>query len=417
MDGTLTATLFDRARLERAADLLAVAVVVSMPWSTTATSVLLVLWLVALVPTLDWPAVRRELFTAAGGLPVLFFLLGAIGMLWADVPWRERLGGLDSFHRILFIPLLLAQFRRSGNGRWVMIGFLASCTGLLVLSYLHAVWRTWYPGPYTHIFLPGIPIKDHILQSGEFQICAFGLAYAAVEAWRQQRQHLALALTLLACAFLANIVYIATGRTIVVVMPVLLALFGLRLFGWRGVFGVLIAGVLVGAIAWFSSPYLRERVLQVGREIHLYETQNADTSSGERLEFWKKSLRFIAAAPVLGHGTGSIKEQFRGVVGTSGPAAIVSENPHQQTLTVAVQLGLLGVAVMYAMWIAHLALFFRAEGLMAWCGLIVVAQNIVSSLFNSHLFDFNQGWFYVFGVGVLGGTLLSLRPREPAPSG
>ena len=417
MHGTLTATLFDRAPLERAADLLAVAVVVSMPWSTTATSILIVLWLIALVPTLDWPAVRRELFTAAGGLPVLFFLLGAVGMLWADVPWRERLGGLDSFHRILFIPLLLAQFRRSGNGRWVMIGFLASCAGLLVLSYFHAVWRTWYPGPYAQIFLPGIPLKDHILQSGEFQICAFGLAYAAVEAWRLQRQRLALALAIFACAFLANIVYIATGRTIVIVMPVLLALFGLRLFGWRGVFGVLVAGVLVGTIAWFSSHYLRERVLQVGREIHLYETQNADTSSGERLEFWKKSLRFIAAAPVIGHGTGSIKEQFRGVVGTSGPAAIVSENPHQQTLTVAVQLGLLGVAVMYAMWIAHLALFFRAEGLMAWCGLIVVAQNIVSSLFNSHLFDFNQGWFYVFGVGVLGGTLLSLRPREPTPSG
>ena len=35
MQGSLTATLFDRARLERAADLLAVAVVVSMPWSTT----------------------------------------------------------------------------------------------------------------------------------------------------------------------------------------------------------------------------------------------------------------------------------------------------------------------------------------------------------------------------------------------
>ena len=414
MHGTLTATLFDRARLERAADLLAVAVVVSMPWSTTATSILIVLWLIALVPTLDWPAVRRELFTAAGGLPVLFFLLGAVGMVWADVPWRERLGGLDSFHRILFIPLLLAQFRRSGNGRWVMIGFLASCAAVLVLSYFHAAWRYWYPSPYG--FLPGIPIKDHILQSGEFQICAFGLAYAAVEAWRLERRRLALALALLACAFLANIVYVATGRTAVAVMPVLLALFGLRLFGWRGVFGVLVAGVVIGTIAWFSSHYLRERVLQVGYEIHFYETQNADTSSGERLEFWKKSLRFIAAAPVIGHGTGSIKEQFSGAVGASGPSTIVSENPHQQTLTVAIQLGLLGVVIMYAMWIAHLALF-RGEGLVAWCGLIVVAQNIVSSLFNSHLFDFNQGWFYVFGVGVLGGTVLNLRAREPAPSG
>jgi hypothetical protein len=65
------------------------------------------------------------------------------------------------------------------------------------------------------------------------------------------------------------------------------------------------------------------------------------------------------------------------------------------------------------MWIAHLMLF-RAEGLVAWCGLVVVAQNIVSSLFNSHLFDFNQGWLYVFGVGVLGGTVLSVRDRKPA---
>jgi len=282
------------------------------------------------------------------------------------------------------------------------------------VSYIHAPWRSWYPSPQG--FLPGIPVKDHILQSGEFQICAFGLGYAAVEAWRAQQRRPALALALLACAFLANIVYIATGRTSVAVMPVLLALFGLRLFGWRGAFGVIIAGVVVGTIAWFSSPYLRGRVEQAVREVHLYETQNADTSSGERLEFWKKSLRFIAAAPVIGHGTGSIKEQFRGVVGTSGPSTIISENPHQQTLTVAIQLGLMGVIVMYAMWIAHL-LLFRGSGLVAWCGLMVVVQNIVSSLFNSHLFDFNQGWFYVFGVGVLGGAVLSLRPREPAARG
>src|SRR4029077_20973405 len=72
MDATLTATFFDRARLERAADALAVAAVVSMPWSTTATSILLALCLVVLVPTLDWPAVRREIWTPAGGLPVLF---------------------------------------------------------------------------------------------------------------------------------------------------------------------------------------------------------------------------------------------------------------------------------------------------------------------------------------------------------
>jgi O-antigen ligase len=412
MDGTLTATLLDRARLARAADALAVAVVVSIPWSTTATSILIVLWLVALVPTLDWAVVRRELWTPAGGLPVLFWLLGVLGMLWADVPWRERLGGLDSFHRLLVIPLLLAQFRRSGNGRWVIVGFLASCTALLVVSYAHAAWRSWHPGPFPSIFFPGIPVKDYILQSGEFQICVFGLAYAAVEAWRTRRPGLALGLTALACAFLANIIYIATGRTAVVVMPVLLALFGFRQFGWRGVGGVVIAGCLLAAVAWASSPYLRARVLGVGQEIQLYQAENAETSSGERLELWKKSLGFIATAPVFGHGTGSIEQQFRAVVGASGPAAIVSNNPHQQTLTVAIQLGLVGVAVMFAMWAVHVALF-RGGGLVAWAGLIVVVQNVVSSLFNSHLFDFTQGWIYVFGVGALGGTVLSMRLRDP----
>ena len=57
----------------RIADGLAVAVAVSLPWSTSATSILVVLWLLALIPTLDWANVRRELLTPAGGLPVLLF--------------------------------------------------------------------------------------------------------------------------------------------------------------------------------------------------------------------------------------------------------------------------------------------------------------------------------------------------------
>ena len=59
----------------------------------------------------------------------------------------------------------------------------------------------------------------------------------------------------------------------------------------------------------------------------------------------------------------------------------------------------------------------RPAGLVAWCGLVVVAQNIAASLFNSHLFDFNQGWLYVFAVGALGGTVLSVSARKPAATG
>jgi len=69
---------------------------------------------------------------------------------------------------------------------------------------------------------------------------------------------------------------------------------------------------------------------------------------------------------------------------------------------------LITVAVLLAMWAAHF-LLFRGAGLVAWVGMIIVVQNVVSSLFNSHLFDFSQGWLYVFGVGVAGGTALNKR--------
>ena len=47
-----------------------------------------------MLPTLDPASVRRELESAAGGLPVLLWCLGVIGMLWADVSWTERFHGL-----------------------------------------------------------------------------------------------------------------------------------------------------------------------------------------------------------------------------------------------------------------------------------------------------------------------------------
>src|SRR5207237_3679081 len=94
-------------------------------------------------------------------------------------------------------------------------------------------------------------------------------------------------------------------------------------------------------------------------------------------------------------------------------SAQVIANPHNQTLNVAVQWGMAGVIVLYAMWLYHL-LLFRGEGLMTSIGLLVVVQNIFTSLFNSHLFDFHEGWMYVLGVGVAGGMTLRAR-RDDAP--
>jgi O-antigen ligase len=402
----------DPQLLAPVAEWLAVGVAVSLPWSTSATSILIALWLVAVLPTLNMTAVRRELETAPGGLPVALWLLAALGMLWADVSWSERLGGLGGFHRLLFIPLLLAQFRRSAHGMRVLHGFFISVVVLLVISWALVLFPG-LPWPANGAIAKyGIPVKDYILQSGEFLIAAFALFgfafdYGAARQWRR-----AAGLAALAVLFLANIFFVITGRSTLLVGAALLLLLGWRQVRWQGLAVALAVGVAGGALVWWQSPYLHARLDRSMTELQSYEASDAFNSTGLHLEFIKKSVSFVETAPLFGHGTGSIAEQFRNAAaGGNGSSSVASVNPHNQVLGVAIQLGLVGAVVLLAMWLAHL-LLFRGGGMTAWLGAIIVVQNIVFSLFNSHLFDFSQGWLYVFGVGVAGG--MTLRERDIA---
>ena len=390
-------------RLVQIADGLATAVMVSLPWSTSATSILIALWLIALVPTLDPSSVRREVLSAAGGLPPLLWALGAVGMLWADVSWSDRIAGLSGFHKLLFIPLLLAQFRRSGHAKWVILGFLASSVVLLVVSWA-LVLTPGIPWRWRGHKSLGVPVKDYIMQSVIFAICAFGLLGQAAERWRVRAPH-SIVLLLVALAFIANIAYVATARTTLVVMAVMFVLFAVRQFGWKGALGAALIGALLTGAVWASSPYLRQRVSAAVEELQIYGAGDVNTPTGLRIEYWKKSLAFIAEAPLIGHGTGTIPALFRRDTTATTNPALITTNPHSQILAVMIELGLIGAAALIAMWLAHLALF-RDDTLIAWFGLLVVTYNVVSSLFNSHLFDFGEGWLYVFGVGLTGGMML-----------
>ena len=405
------ATLLDRGARSQLADWLALAVALSLPWSTSATAILVVLWLLAALSALELVAIRRELATAAGGLPVLLWLIAAVGMLWAGVSWAERFGGLGGYHRLLVVPLLLAQFRRSDRGALVLYGFLASAICLLIASWALAL----IPGLATHGKAYGVPVKDYLFQGEIFLICAFALVEAACGFWRERRWRLVVAAGCLVVVFLANIGFIATSRTVLMVAPVLVVLLGYRQFGVKGVLTALLAAAVLSGGLWFASAHLRDRTDETIAELRAYFGTNAVNSTGLHIEFLRRSLHVVAEAPVIGHGTGSIAEEFRRAsAGETGAAAAPSVNPHNQILAVAMQLGLLGAIVLSAMWIAHFALF-RGGGWIGWVGAVVVVENVVSSVANSHLFDFSQGWLYVFAVGVAGGTVL--RERSPHPQG
>jgi len=415
MSSTRRATAFDRNRLSHLADWMAVGVAVSLPWSTSATSILIVLWLIAVLPTLTARVIWPEVASPAGGLPVLLWLIAVLGMLWANVPWHDRFSGLDGYNRLLTVPLLLAQFRRSDHGATVLYGYLGSAVCLLITSWALALVPAF--SSYGKIY--GVPVKDYVLQTDEFLVCGFALLGISRPTGAHQARRVSWIPIAIGILFLANLAFVFTSRTGLLVTPFLVAALGWRLSGTKGLMVACLIAVVLSPILWFTSPRLRDFTLNSISDMRAYFTTDAATSGGLHIEYLRRSIEIIEKAPLIGHGTGSIAQQFRGTAaGDSGAKSAISVNPHNQIFAVAIQIGSLGAIVLIAMWIAHL-LLFRGGSLAAWIGIVVVIENIVSSAVNSHLFDFSQGWLYVFGVGVAGGmvlkqTSLAIRSGYPA---
>ncbi|KWV59547.1 ligase [Bradyrhizobium macuxiense] len=401
----------DPARWAMTTDVIAVLIALSLPWSTSLVGIFGVLLLIAIAPTLDLRAFWTLLKQPICAVPAALFGLALVGTLWSDAAWGARLYAVEPTAKLLVLPFLFYHFRRSTRGTWVFTAFLVSCTLLMIMSWLvlvHPGLSLKPPGGERGIF-----VKDYINQSQEFTLCAVALAYPIVMTLQARRIALAVLLIAIALSFFANMAFVVVSRTALVTVPIMFAVFALLHLRWRSIVLILCVTAAFAVVVWHTSPQLRRTAESFTREYELYKAHNSPTSIGLRLEFWRKSLGFFAEAPIIGHGTGATRGLFERVAtgGVDHASGEVIGNPHNQTLNVAVQWGMVGVVILYAMWILHL-LLFRGGGLANWVGLLVVVQNVFTSLFNSHIFDFHEGWMYVLGVGVAGG--MALKARSPA---
>jgi O-antigen ligase len=327
-------------------------------------------------------------------------------MIWADGTTMERLQGLGPVAKLLVIPLLLYHFERSERANWVFVAFGVSCTLLLVYSFVIFAFPAWQFTKAHGFDTTGVPIRNAIDQNQEFALCGFGLSAMAVAAYRRHEIAISIAAGMLAALFFTNILFVALARTSLIFFGVLAVLFAAWHFPGRRLLQVVLLLIAGTALVWLSSPYLRGRVEHIMIEYREYRETHRPTSAGQRLEYWASAITWISEAPLLGHGTGSAKTLFNAVaVGKEGAWGDKIGNPHNQTLYVAIQWGMLGCFALYLMWWLHYRLF-NPGSLIAWFGVLVVVQNVTSSLLNSHLFDFAEGWIYVVGVGVAGGATL-----------
>ncbi|MGY4287322.1 O-antigen ligase [Bradyrhizobium sp. LM2.7] len=393
-------------------DLFAILTAASLPWSTSLTAIFNVAMLASMMPFLDVRAFVQSLKRPICAAPIALVLLALLGTLWSDAPWGARFYAVNPTVKLLVLPVLFYHFERSSRGHWVFVAFLVSCTVLSVMSWLVVFDPNLSLKP-KEAADRGIFVKNYIDQSQEFALCGVALAHPIVSLLRERRYLCAMFLTAISLSFFVNMAFVIVSRTALLTIPVMMVAFALLYLRRRGILAILCASLILMMLAWQCSSQLHRTIDTFSSQYRGYMESGTSTSLGQRLEFWRKSLSFFAEAPLQGHGTGSTRGLFE-LAATGGQNQASSEvigNPHNQTLNVAVQWGLIGVLLLYAMWLLHLFLF-PGERLANCIGLLVVIQNVVTSLFNSHLFDFHEGWMYVLGVGVAGGMVIRARRSQ-----
>ncbi|WP_298254098.1 O-antigen ligase family protein [Bradyrhizobium sp.] len=396
------------------ADTLAILLAAVLPWSTSIFLILLIPFVAMVCGSVDVATFRRSFERAPSLVSIGFLILALLGLLWSEATWSECFHAVGQLVKFSALPLFLYYFERSARGTWVLGALFISCGLLMIYSWIITVEPTWAlktgrccGEDY------GVPVRNYIDQSQEFSLCLLALISASLYSIENGFWKRCIALALGTLLFATNLIFVVTSRTAIVCIPPLLLLIAWRHGRMSGVLAASIFGSLVLAAAWFASPHLRERIMSVQSQYTEYRQADVPSSVGKRIEFWRKSVRFFDEAPLFGHGTGSIHALFQSdAIGRSGTSAEVIANPHNQTLNVAVQWGIPGLIVLYVLWLVHLRMFLGV-GLIAEIGFLVVAQNVVGSLFNSHLFDFLEGWLYVLGVGVTGGILAKHLDKRP----
>lgn len=377
----------------------AVATAFSLPLSTSAEAITVSIFAVLALLTLDLSRLRAVILRPAALIPVLLFLLLLIGVSWSTETPGVAIRWVGPYAKLLLIPLLIASAFTPKQVLQIGFGFLAACLILLVLSWASILWPS---GPWGWFKTVGVPVKDNAVQSGCFALCAFGLAFAALKMRDRLGSRTALAMGMLALAFSVNIFFISVSKTGLLMVAALLALFIIHSGGWRRMLLLTFPSLLVIAIAiWLSAPAQR-RLEGFVADMRAAKTSDESISTASRLDFWSKGLKFVQQSPVYGHGTGSIRPLYQSLEATMpSPYGEATADPHNQFLAVALQVGLLGGFLLLAMWFVHLAMFIGRD-FASVMGQAVVLQNILGSLFNSHLSTVTQGMLYCLAVGLLG---------------
>ncbi|HEX4916929.1 MAG TPA: O-antigen ligase family protein [Limnobacter sp.] len=343
-----------------------------------------------------------------------FFVLLCVSQLYSSGSWQQASDYLSKYARLAYIPFLAAAPLCVADARRVLYAFVSGIVLTVVLSYLNA----YVPGFCTVVGLEGcgpsnnpFVFKQHITH-GFFVALGAGLMAWLAQQWHRQGKGLVGVAGLYVLAALAaiNVLLMLDGRTgwlVLLVFPVVVfyTQFGRKGLLLAGLAVVLLAGAMV---LWV--PEVQGILRSAQAEYNTWVSSGGVSAgrSGMRLTYYGRAIEAIAEQPWFGYGLGGVEGALK-LHGVAG-GIFALNNPHNQYLLFALQIGLVGLAVyLFYFWV-----LLKHVGGGTPAAQAFLLAFALGNLFNSFHFDMSEGVLFAIGVAVFWSGFCQPATRCPA---
>jgi O-antigen ligase len=374
------------AKLELASRVVAVITVLSIPISTSVTDIGFLLAVVLNLLAGQWKEKFSAIFSSKVALLfLLLFVLFVAGTFYSSAPGHDITGSLLRYSKFLVAIFYLPIFSEKKWRNYAINAFIFAALVTLFLSFLQYLDLFYY----RHAANDSV-FKDYIETSFIMVFATFLVLMRLQEASKYRWVYWVL---LAVMSF--HILFLNHGRTGYIIYFSLLLLAAWQQWRWKGfAIGCIVSVVLMGAM-FLSSSTVQMRVHRAVQDVSVYDKGETNTSLGLRFEFWKGALRVVQQHPVFGAGTGALQTELSRL---QPPVPHLTNNPHNEYLSVAAQVGLLGLcvllAIFYAAWKASLTLNPAMRRILQ----AVIVVIMIGSLANSWLLDTTEGHTFVLFV-------------------
>lgn len=345
-------------------------------------------------------------------------VVSALSLAWTEVELHTALASLLKHAKLLGIVLLIGLIRTEREARLAVLVFAVGQVFVLLSSWLLYAGMP-LPWALHEQGVQATPDTLYVVFSGSYldQSIMFGAVAAVFWHLRAEKlwpQGLGIGLALLA---LANVFLVLKGRSGYAIALTSLALAAMWAMPRRlQLLTLILTPVLVLSGLSLGSAQVQERVLKIWHESKNYAQapqQETESSSGWRLNAWRRSLQAIQEQPLNGYGVGSWTPAVKRQEGNAAErifGAGNNSNPHQEYLLWGVELGIAGILLLCALLACVVRDALRFSTACKRATLSVTAAIAIACLFNSALYDDLMGDYLCVSLGLL--LALGLRQSQ-----